>query len=417
LTHIGSEAFLGCSALTEIVIPEKVTILGAYAFQSCISLQRVSLPESITDIGVFTFDNCTSLKSIYVPQNITAIPEYFVNSCESLETIEFGGEITSIGLCAFYDCKSLRSIDLGDKLERIGEAAFAGTALEEVVLPDSVKWIDGKAFAGCTSLRKISIPGGLEKLGNQITKGCDQLDYTIYEGMQYLGNAENPHMILVGRSDLTQKHLVVHDDTRYIPENEAFSGSDIQSIYIGKSVEIIGAPFGNMDVLEKIEVSPENKTYSASGNCLIETASKTLVQGCKNSVIPDDGSVEIIGGFSFQYLDCLASFVIPDSVKAIGAHAFKGCVNLKWIVIGAGVKEIDNEILWEVNDVTIYYMGSAEEWDEIQIIGINCSNGLFGSNSYLNKASRYYYSETQPAEEGNFWHYVDGVPTPWKSEE
>ncbi len=38
------------------------------------------------------------------------------------------------------------------------------------------------------------------------------------------------------------------------------------------------------------------------------------------------------------------------------------------------------------------------------------------SNSNLTSATRYYYSETTPTEAGNYWHYVDGVPTPWTTE-
>jgi hypothetical protein len=28
-------------------------------------------------------------------------------------------------------------------------------------------------------------------------------------------------------------------------------------------------------------------------------------------------------------------------------------------------------------------------------------------------ATRYYYSETEPTEEGNFWHWVDGEVVVW----
>jgi hypothetical protein len=44
----------------------------------------------------------------------------------------------------------------------------------------------------------------------------------------------------------------------------------------------------------------------------------------------------------------------------------------------------------------VYYKGTAEEWDMINI---------GGSNDYLTNATRYYYSETQPTAEGNWWHY------------
>ncbi len=58
----------------------------------------------------------------------------------------------------------------------------------------------------------------------------------------------------------------------------------------------------------------------------------------------------------------------------------------------------------------VYYMGTPEEWEKIEIIG---KYGGIGANIELMNATRYYYSETQPTEPGNYWHYVDGKPTPW----
>ena len=33
------------------------------------------------------------------------------------------------------------------------------------------------------------------------------------------------------------------------------------------------------------------------------------------------------------------------------------------------------------------------------------------------KATVYFYSEEKPTEPGNYWRYVDGVPTPWETQE
>ena len=44
----------------------------------------------------------------------------------------------------------------------------------------------------------------------------------------------------------------------------------------------------------------------------------------------------------------------------------------------------------------VYYKGSKAEWSEISI-GSN--------NGKLTTATIYYYSETKPSEEGNYWHY------------
>jgi hypothetical protein len=36
-----------------------------------------------------------------------------------------------------------------------------------------------------------------------------------------------------------------------------------------------------------------------------------------------------------------------------------------------------------------------------------------GDELNLASATRYYYSETQPTESGNFWRFIDGEPTVW----
>jgi hypothetical protein len=72
-------------------------------------------------------------------------------------------------------------------------------------------------------------------------------------------------------------------------------------------------------------------------------------------------------------------------VTTIGYSVFEGCTSL----------------------TSVYYTGTAETWAGIEI----------GWNDYLTYyATRYYYSETTPTEAGNYWRYVDGVPTPWTTE-
>jgi hypothetical protein len=77
-------------------------------------------------------------------------------------------------------------------------------------------------------------------------------------------------------------------------------------------------------------------------NCLIKTDSKTLVVGCKNSVIPDDGSVTIIGNGAFSGCSYLTSVTIPDSGTIIGNDAFSGCISLTSITIPNSVTRIGN---------------------------------------------------------------------------
>ncbi|MCI5683074.1 MAG: leucine-rich repeat domain-containing protein, partial [Clostridiales bacterium] len=119
----------------------------------------------------------------------------------------------------------------------------------------------------------------------------------------------------------------------------AFSRCEgLTSVVIPGSVTSIGAcAFSGCSELVSITVAKNNGIYHSKGNCLIETASKTLIAVCKNSVIPNDGSVTSIGDYVFAYCTGLTSVVIPDSVTSIGAGAFFGCDSLTSVVLPGSV--------------------------------------------------------------------------------
>ncbi len=80
----------------------------------------------------------------------------------------------------------------------------------------------------------------------------------------------------------------------------------------------------NSKSLEKIVVDLANSTYDSRDNCnaIIETASNTLIAGCKGTIIPK--TVKHIGEGAFSYSG-LSSVTISDSIISIGDNAFSGC--------------------------------------------------------------------------------------------
>ena len=117
----------------------------------------------------------------------------------------------------------------------------------------------------------------------------------------------------------------------------------VTAITIGKNVTTIGnAAFSGCTALAAITVDANNLVYTAKDNCLIEKSSKTLVAGCKNSIIPADGTVTAIGNMAFYNSTGLAAITIPDAVKTIGASAFDGCKQLVTVDLGKGVTTIGN---------------------------------------------------------------------------
>ena len=121
--------------------------------------------------------------------------------------------------------------------------------------------------------------------------------------------------------------------------------SSIETIVIPDSMTSIGhSVFRRCTSLTSLTVSENNLVYHSSGNCLIETESKTLIGGVNSSVIPSDGSVTSIGFYAFRFCT-IESIVIPKNVTYIDDGAFSAC-----------------ELLTD-----IYYMGSESEWNAIDI--------------------------------------------------
>lgn len=92
----------------------------------------------------------------------------------------------------------------------------------------------------------------------------------------------------------------------------AFYYTSSKSLHIPKNVGVLGrGTFSRSNKnLTSITVDEANTTFHSNGNCLIETATKTLIIGCATSVIPDDGSVTKIGLLAFANNTHLKEIII-----------------------------------------------------------------------------------------------------------
>ena len=158
VTKIDNSAFMDCTNLTSITIPDSVTTIDNAAFRNCTSLISITIPDSVTFIGSSAFINCTSLTSITIPDSVTIINLATFLDCTNLTSITIPDSVTIIGENAFYNCDSLISITIPDSVTTIDNCVFMNCeSLTSITLPDSVTTIGDKAFYYCRSLTSITI--------------------------------------------------------------------------------------------------------------------------------------------------------------------------------------------------------------------------------------------------------------------
>lgn len=114
----------------------------------------------VTGIQMQAFIKCTSLKSVLMPESMTWIGDSAFAGCTGLEQVEISPNLTAIGSKSFYSCNGLTSVVVPDKVTIIESLAFFGCLnLESITIPASVTTLDSTFVFGCTNLKKIEFKG------------------------------------------------------------------------------------------------------------------------------------------------------------------------------------------------------------------------------------------------------------------
>lgn len=396
---VGIGTYTGTIVKIPEISPEgdTVTVIKGNAFANCEQITNITIPDSVLQIGDFAFSNCKRLTGIHIPASVEFIGHGIVSGCSDLADItvdEGNKEYRSESDCLIYGKTLLagcKNSIIPEEITRIDTYAFMScSGLTEIVIPEGVESIRELAFSGCTGLIAIELPSSLINIGDNAFSGC---------------------------TGLTRVELP--NGLKSIGYHAFMSCSALTAIEIPDTVEKVDqGAFVACSSLTSITVSSDNDVYKSLGNCLYEKKSKTLIAGCKTSVIPAgiisigfeafagcDGLTEItlpksmedIDGSAFIMCTDLSSIevdsenktyysenncvieratntlklgcktsVIPDSVTSIGNFAFRSCPGLTSITIPDSVTSIGVGAFSGCTALTdVYFTGTEEEWDAI----------------------------------------------------
>lgn len=290
INFIGARAFNGCSKLvyntysnaqylgnegnpylvlvraterniTSCEIHEATKLIGCHAFINCSKIWKISIPESVIFLGENAFNHCSSLTAVVIPDGVDEIRNETFYYCKELASVTLPNGVTRIGDKAFEEC-AFRSITLPEGLTHIGQDAFMGSGLNSIVIPDSVISIGEEAFKDCGSLTSITLPEKLTVIQPYTFDHCSSLaSIAIPDGVAEIGDRAFYFCLSLKSVTLptglmridygafeyctTLTSAVFHEGLTSIGERVFYDCNNLTSITIPKSVTSIGAtPFG-----------------------------------------------------------------------------------------------------------------------------------------------------------------------------
>ena len=380
VTAIEKNAFSG-SGITDIELPNSVTAIGDYAFSNCHKLSSIVLSPSLIEIGRGAFMFCSVLSSIQLPSTLIKIGNNCFSGCSSLVDIESNiGDPFEINDNVFdvYETATLyvpvgasskyRQVSSWNKFSTIEELSspvigvfelngiyyepdesntFATVIAGEnkykgnITIPSTVSYsgktmqvvgIGEKAFYSCSELSSVELPNSIVEIGKNAFWYCKKLStIVIPSSTTSIGDYAFQSCEKLVTVSLSNSLTTVGE--------RAFEGTAITSVIIPKSVNSIGkAAFVNCAELSTIRVEEGNLVYDSRNNCNAIIQGKTLVVGCKNTIIPN--SVTTIGENAFWGSMGITSIEIPNTVLSIEKNAFYGCKKLSTIVIPSSTTSI-----------------------------------------------------------------------------
>ena len=384
---IEDSAFVGCSSLTEFVIPDYVTKLGSGAFKECTSLTTIIVPGNVKTLGDEVFASCSSLQNAIFEEGVEEIGKKVFADCKQLLEVSFPATLTSIAIDddaplsnTFLNSNNVSKVNIANGNEKYAsiDGVVYGYTLKEgsqqsaltdllycpvgasgkdgvVDIPNTVEYISAgafknnkniteikfsqgilgdleigaDAFSGCQKLATITLPAGLKTMKTGLFNNCTSLvTLTIPNTVSRM-----EVNIFIGCTNLA--NIIFEEGNESNPlvldegsaDNVATSGQpcyDVKGVFFGANA---------LDTLElPNRVSTISKYAFSYGG-----APKTLIIPSSVTKIDEHAFYSLAsytdkGGSTVSLSRRLETVkLVENSVSklaSIGKYAFYGCINL-----------------------------------------------------------------------------------------
>ena len=364
VTHIASSAFLNCTSLISIQIPETIINIRENAFKGS-GITSITLPLSLTNIGNYAFD-CSNLQSVYFLGDI--IPTIGTNNFTHIsDTAYYYPGSLNITNLSIFNTKTV-VLDSPSEVQSIIYIQTSGTAPSGIF----IYWIPSVAIVTkyiVTTYDNSSptLAVYTEEVSHSLTSLFITTKFAFIEGKTYtfkVQSINNTYSPAISSSLSSSSNPTIYTKklkyTRLSSNYASLSGCDDNLINI-------------------TTISSDVRIDTV--NCLVTTIAANLFYrpsnytSLTNITIPN--SINYIEDGAFVGCSGLTSIIIPESVFKIGNGTFSNCTNLSKIYfLGNVIPSIGTNNFTNLDDTAFYYPGTINADTALTITTSTTSTGF-----------------------------------------
>ena len=385
---LGNEAFRSCSALTELVLSERIKTISKGAFYGCSSIETITIPDSVTVIGDEAFRNCNALKTIALPASLqelvedkgstdTTIRVHTFDFCKALESITISDENTNyktidgvlyryekdtdgsvkglallkcpqgqkgvinvaedvilVNKYAFYETNAVTKVIFQDTEKEVvfdTNTFYWIDNIEEIVLPKGLKEMPDNMIYYCQKLTSITIPNTVEKMSAKAFGSCYKLAEVIFEegGTKPLEIGTGTYSSGTGGANYSGMF---------------YNNKAIKSLILPERTTKIG------DYAFSSDTTGSSSSASSDYSCSLETVvipstvtsiGQYAFYGCKiKSLTFTDGTADLKIGKDAFYKIQATTLELPSNLVSLGDYAFGYSTTLETVSFHEGLETI-----------------------------------------------------------------------------
>ena len=342
VTKIEWQAFRYCKNIKKVIMGNGVTCIGDQAFQDCTNLLQVTLSKGLTEMEYAVFGNCVSLASIEIPKSLTKCHTRYEMSfdtqngpfeqCDSLTKVTFEKGTKQIASSLFAGCTGLTNITIPDTVTLIDYQAFKGSNIEEITIPESVTKIEWQAFRYCNNLKNLEMKNGLVSIGDLAFQNCTNLlEANIPNSVSMTGDS-----LFAGCTSMKKAHIP--DNWIYLCDSMFEGCTSLTDVVLPPNLNTINyRAFRNCTSLAKMNIPSSVRIIERDAFSYCESLSDLTIE---------DGVTDI-KEYAFEYCKSLENVTLPDSLQTMGKGIFQKSDVLTNVNLGAGVREIPEYAFYE----------------------------------------------------------------------